>query len=169
MNLKRIIVISRRYFVYFCEHCYCRRSDRNRNHCPLFSGMTARTFKKISSIQEVGCWGEPLDSNTDLLSLRLFKVLDNTVLAYLNPLKNECKTFEEFTSCFIDSANTRSSRLSILVPDLEENESRQYGCTATSVGSLGHTYTVDWFLTVTRPIGIFLVNSKYLFYYFITG
>lgn len=131
--------------------------------------MTARIFKKISSIQEVGCWGEPLDPSTDLLSLRLFRVWDNTVLAHLNPLKNECKTFEEFASCFIDSANTRSSRLSILVPDLEENESRQYGCTATSVGSLGHTHTVDWFLTVTRPIGIFLTNSKYLFYNFITG
>lgn len=85
-----------------------------------------------------------------LISLRMFKVRNNTLQAHVNPFTNECKTFEEYSSCVVDAVDSRNSRLRILVSDLEEEESRDYGCTAAAVGPVGDIHTFDWFLTITR-------------------
>ncbi|XP_025101727.1 uncharacterized protein LOC112568586 isoform X15 [Pomacea canaliculata] len=115
------------------------------------NGLSVRNFRNIAELLEVECSGTTLQAEVKLLSLRLFYVENSTVLAHVNPLTNECKTFEEFSSCVIDTADTRNSKVRVLVSEMEEDESRQYGCTATSFGDLGHPYIFDWFITVTRP------------------
>ena len=113
--------------------------------------MTVRNFRNISSIQEVECSGVALGPEISLLSLKTYTLLNSTVTAYLNIMKNECITLNEYSSCVIDSSNTRNSRLRFLVHDLGEGESRSYGCVAVSFKSLEETTTWTWTITVTRP------------------
>lgn len=120
----------------------------------LLAGITVRDFRNISSIQEMECSGDTLRPEISLLSLKTFRVADGTVTAYLNTLKHECITLTEYSSCVIDSGNTRRSRLRFLVHDLQEGESREYGCTANSFRSLEDTRTWTWTVTVRR-------NSEY--------
>ena len=109
-----------------------------------------RDIRNISSIKEVECSGVTLRPEISLLSLKTFRVANNTVTAYLNTLKNECITLDEYSSCVIDSSSTRRSRLRFLVHDLKEGESREYGCTANSFKSLEDTRTWTWTVTVRR-------------------
>ena len=76
------------------------------------------------------------------------------MLAHSNPMTKECITFGDFSSCAMDTSDTRNSRLRVLVSDLEEGESRRYGCTASSFGPFGETNVVTWSVQVER-------NSKY--------
>lgn len=112
--------------------------------------MTVRYFKGFRSLQEVECSADYFKAEVKILSIKMFAVPGNKVLAHANPVTNECLTFKEFSSCKIDTGDTRKSRLRVLVSDLEEGESRRYGCTATSFGSLGDTDTSTWYVTVNR-------------------
>ncbi|XP_025101732.1 uncharacterized protein LOC112568586 isoform X19 [Pomacea canaliculata] len=115
------------------------------------NGMTVQIFKSFPSILEVECWGGYLAAEVKLISLRLFRVSDHSLNAFVNPLTSECKTYEEFSSCVIDPVDSRRSKVRVLVADLEEEERREYGCTATSFGPLGDTHTEKWFLNISRP------------------
>ena len=112
--------------------------------------MTVRLFKGFPSLQEVECTTENLKAEVKVFSLKMYTGPTNTVLAHANPVTNECITFKDYSSCKIDSSDTRKSRLKVLVSDLEEGESRKYGCTATSFGSLGETNAASWSITVWR-------------------
>ena len=114
------------------------------------SGMTSRDFRGISSIQEVECSGGSLNSDVKLISLQLFELPDSTVLASLNVYTNNCMTFSDYSSCTIHPADTHKSKLRILVHDLEEGESREYGCTANTVNPLGNAIFRNWKLLVRR-------------------
>ena len=112
--------------------------------------MVSRNFKGISSLQEVECLGASLNPDVKLLSLRMFSVPDNFVLASLNVFTNSCVTFGDYSSCAIDSSDTHRSRLRVLVFDLDAGESRQYGCKASTISSLGEPKTVTWSIMVTH-------------------
>ena len=112
--------------------------------------MTSRDFRGIPSIQEVECWGGNLNSEVKLISLQLFKLPESTVLASLNVITNSCLTFSEFSSCRIHSSNTHRSLLRMLVHDLEEGDSREYGCTANTVNQLGNSIYENWKLILRR-------------------
>lgn len=112
--------------------------------------MTSRDFRGISSIQEVECSGGYLNSDVKLISLQLFELPDSTVLASLNVYTNNCMTFSDYSSCTIHPADTHKSKLRILVHDLEEGESREYGCTANTVNPLGNVIFRNWKLLVRR-------------------
>ena len=114
------------------------------------SGMTSRDFRGISSIQEVECSGGSLNSDVKLISLQLFELPDSTVLASLNVYTNNCMTFSDYSSCTVHPADTHKSKLRILVHDLEEGESREYGCTANTVNPLGNVIFRNWKLLVRR-------------------
>ena len=116
----------------------------------LLAGMTATDFKGIPSIQEVECWGEGLKPEVKLLSLKLYRVSDSFVLASLNIYANTCLTYSDFSSCYVNSVETHKSRLKVLVYDLEEGESRRYGCKATVVQSEGDASELKWSTIVTR-------------------
>ena len=117
--------------------------------------MSVHTFRGFPSLQEVECWAGHLEAEVKLVSLKLYNVADDTLLAYLNTLTTECITFLEYSSCSIDTADTRRSRLRILVADLQEGGSRSYGCKASSFRSTEEARTSTWSIVVRR-------NSEWL-------
>lgn len=120
------------------------------------SGMVSRDFRGIPSIQEVECWGGYLEADAKVFSLTLFKISDNRILSNVNHLTNQCVTYGDFSSCTIDSGNTRNSRIRILVTDMAEEEARKYGCNVTSFKLVGEIpRAVTWSITVTRPSKLF--------------
>ena len=124
-------------------------SNRTFNFICL-SGMTARHFRGIPSIQEVECWGGYVAPDAKLISLQMFKRSESSVLASLNLYTNSCMTYGEFSSCVIDLRDVHNSRLRLLVHDLAEGESREYRCTAVGMAPSGSTKTVSWTIVVTR-------------------
>lgn len=115
----------------------------------FISGIVVRDFRGFPSIQEVECWGGTLEADVKLLSLKLFEAASDSVVAYVNPLTSECLTFREFSSCLIDAIDTRKTKLRVLVSDLEEGHSREYGCVATRLKALD-THKVTWKIAVQR-------------------
>ena len=116
----------------------------------LISGMSVRNFKGFSSLQEVECWGGHLKTEVKLVSLKLYTISDNSVLAYLNTLTHECITHGAYSSCSIDTVTSRRSRLKVLVADLAEGESRGYGCKASSFRSGEEPKTDTWSIVIRR-------------------
>ena len=116
----------------------------------LFTGLFTRHFKGIPSIQEVECWGQGLKPETKLLSLKVYTIPDNKVQASLNVFANNCLTYADYSSCFVDTADTHRSRLRVLVYDLEEGESREYGCRALALQNTGDESELTWSVLVTR-------------------
>ena len=112
--------------------------------------MTVRDFLGFPSLQEVECSGGTLKAEMDLLSLTLFRIPDNAILAIVNPLKNTCKTFSEFASCDIRAGDTRSSVVRTLVAHLEEGQTALLGCNVTGFLETGHPRVFSWSLTVYR-------------------
>ena len=101
-------------------------------------------------MQEVECTGGELKPEVDVMSLSLFRTADKFVLATLNAFKDSCFTHTDFSSCYIDQNDSRKSRLRILVSDLEEGESREYGCRANIINTRGETASSDWSILVSR-------------------
>ena len=112
--------------------------------------MAVRNFKGFPSLQEVECRAGHLEGGVKVLSLKLYAVGDDSVLAYLNTYSNECITHGEYSSCFIDVTDSRHSRLKVLLADLEEGESRGYGCKASIFRSGEEARTSTWSIIVTR-------------------
>lgn len=110
--------------------------------------MTSRNFRGIPEIQEVECWGGNLEADVSLLTLKLFDVSDDTIVAFLKHFSSECTAYGEFASCAIDAADTRRSKLRVLVADLAENETRIYGCVASVLRGT-ETEKLMWKLPVT--------------------
>lgn len=111
--------------------------------------MTARPFKGMPSIQEVECWGAGLKPEMKLMSLKLYRNSDQSVLASLNVYSNTCLTYVDYSSCHVNSTDTHESRLRVLVSDLGEGESREYGCTALGLRTTGDAGETTWSLLVT--------------------
>ena len=112
--------------------------------------MVTRDFKGFPSIQEVECWGNGLNPEVKLLSLRLYRTSDNFVLASLNVFADSCLTYTDYSSCSVNTRDTHQSRVRVLVSDLEEGDSRRYGCKANVVGSDGEPSKVVWSTVVRR-------------------
>lgn len=115
----------------------------------LIPGMTVRDFRGFHNIQEVECWGGHLEAEMNILSLKLYELTNHTLLGYLNHQTRECFTFMEFSSCLMDPADTRRSRLRVLVSDLDEGDTRHFGCDVTSWKAFGSTNTVSLSVSVT--------------------
>ncbi|KAL8577615.1 hypothetical protein ACOMHN_036806 [Nucella lapillus] len=112
------------------------------------NGLTVRTFKGIPRLFEIQCSGTTLHPGVTVFSLKIFTLPEKTLQAKANPLKNNCFTFSEMSSCSIVKNDTRKSQLRILVSDLAEGEKRRYGCTTTSFDTDGDTGTSSWVLDV---------------------
>lgn len=128
----------------------------------ILSGMLARPFRGISSIQEIECGGGNLEAEMIIMSLTIFILPANAILAHVSPFKGDCVTFSEFSSCVIDTGDTRRSKLRVLVPDLDEGETRKYGCNCTTLGSFGKTDTFTWSVLVWRnsksPLSCYVIS-----------
>ena len=112
--------------------------------------MLSRDFRGLPALQEVECWGEGLKTEVELISLKLVKLPESTELASLNVFKRTCMTHDEYASCEIDSRETHRSRVRVLVHDLEEGQSREYGCTASIVAPNGDVSVQNWKISVKR-------------------
>ena len=119
-----------------------------------FTGMGSRDFRGISSIQEVECWGGNLNTDVKLMSLQMYALPESTVLASLNVYTNNCMTFGDYAACVIHPTDTHKSKIRVLVHDLEEGTSREFGCTANTLNSMGNPMVSTWSLLVKR-------DSKY--------
>ena len=89
-----------------------------------------RGFQSIPHVLEVRCSGEALDTNADLLTLRLYTTPDTEMLASVNLRKFKCMSSSSFASCDVNERDSRRTSLNVLVTDLKEGESRSFGCTA---------------------------------------
>lgn len=111
--------------------------------------MIVRDFRGLPELQEVTCSGDSLGAEVKILSLRIFRVADDVVLAYISHFTNECVTFGDYASCTVNAENTRLSELRILVPDLANGEKRKYGCIVTRLDSVD-THKETWTITVEQ-------------------
>ena len=98
---------------------------------------------------EVKCSGEALDSNSDLLTLRLYTTPDNEMLASVNLRKFKCMSSSTFASCYVNERDSQRTSLSVLVVDLKEDEMRSFGCTAGYEAD-GWIESKSWTLAVRR-------------------
>ncbi|KAK7490328.1 hypothetical protein BaRGS_00018489 [Batillaria attramentaria] len=101
-------------------------------------------------IQEVVCTGEWLSSEVNPILMVLFSWRQNQVIASVNLASKECLTARSFSSCRIDEANSRRTRLAALVVDLEYGEERVYGCNVSVVESGTRMVSFSWRVTVKR-------------------
>ncbi|KAK7105432.1 uncharacterized protein [Littorina saxatilis] len=112
------------------------------------TGLTARPFYGLSNTEELECSGSVLDSDTSLLSLSLFSLHDDVVLASANVATKECLTSGYFSACLFHPSDNRRSKLRTLVTASDNGRERWFGCNATCYGR-GRTAIFFWKLPVT--------------------
>lgn len=112
--------------------------------------MTVRDFLGFPSLQEVECSGRNLKAEVNLLSLTLFKKTDGSVLATLNTFIKNCKTFSEYSSCGLNTGDTKQSLVKTLIADLDQGGRVLLGCNATSFLENGHPRVHTWSIAVYR-------------------
>ena len=93
-----------------------------------------------------------LDSATSLLSLSLFSLSNDQVLASANIATRTCLTAGYFSSCLFHPSDTRQSRLRTLVTlkDLGYGQERWFGCNVTAFVSGGRSMIYSWRLAVSK-------------------
>lgn len=113
--------------------------------------MESRDFRGFYNLKEVQCSGGSVNSNLRLHSLKLMELGSSkpVILAILQTDTKTCLTFSEYSSCQLDHGSSRKSKLSVLVHDLKDGESRKYGCTAHTSDSLGDPVLTNWEIVVT--------------------
>lgn len=107
-----------------------------------------RLFLGVPSIQELECSGSGLDAKSDLLSMAVFTVKENRVLAFVNFAKTECSTFSGFSACAMNAKDSHKTHLKILVLDLSAEQAREYGCNVTELTPDGVTRVITWYIVV---------------------
>ena len=115
------------------------------------SGLRARSFYGLRHITEVECSGDGLPASADLLSIVLYDADTNRVLASVNYAERKCVTSGGFTSCLVDSVNSRNTRVRMLIDDLRAEEVRTYGCDVSIFKAGERSTYVSWSLAVERP------------------
>ena len=85
-----------------------------------------------------------------LLSIEIYTADDKSVLVLLNILNDNCLTHGDYSSCVIDSNQSRKSKVRVLVADLKEGESRRYGCDVKAFTARGKTTKFTKSIVVTR-------------------
>lgn len=101
------------------------------------------------------CAGDNFKADDKLLSMTLFTMSDDKVVASVNLADKSCMTSGAFSSCTVDDRDLSKTRLRTLVPDLQEGETRPYGCNVTVFVAGGRINIKSWSVSVRRL-------SKYL-------
>lgn len=118
------------------------------NLFPPFSGLSVAPFQGLYNVQEVTCSGETLDSSMSLMSLTIYLVSDDKLLASMNIATGHCLTSTMLSACVFHATDSRLSKLKLLVLQAESGKSRLYGCNATAFMS-GRSKILSWSLSVT--------------------
>ena len=114
------------------------------------SGMMERDFKGIPSIKEVLCLGHGVNPELKLMSINMYTNSEQSLLATLNVFTNTCMTYTAYSSCFVDNTGGHESKVKVLVTDLEEGESRRFGCKLTVMDTKGNAGDLKRSFVVTR-------------------
>ena len=109
------------------------------------TGMVLKPFYGASTIHQLECSGDTLDAGKDLLTLVLYEARTNVIMAYVNTYKDECLTWDRFSSCLVYAGDSRRTRLRSLVP--AKTSPRTFGCNVT-VSEGGQTRWLSWTLVV---------------------
>lgn len=128
--------------------------------------MSVRNFLEFATLKEVECSGATLRTEVTFLSLTLFKVEDQTMLAHMLTSTKTCNTFAEFASCSINVADSTKSVVKTLLADLNVGERVLVGCNVTSVLANGHAQMFSWSIAVERErefVCFFKRKNMYLF------
>jgi hypothetical protein len=114
--------------------------------------MTVKNFQGFPMLKEVECSGETLPQEVEqLVTLTLFRFRDNVAFVHLNSMKQECKTFHEYSSCTIVESDSKKSSVRTLLADLKEEETISVGCNVTALRGLGHPpIFITWSIPVHR-------------------
>ncbi|XP_025102308.1 uncharacterized protein LOC112568945 isoform X2 [Pomacea canaliculata] len=107
-------------------------------------GLSSGLFLTFDNIHRVVCSGASLEADVDVMAMVLYRVADDRVLAYVNQAKQECTTSELFVSCDVDTTDSKRSRLSVLISDLAEGETRTLGCNISTIAAGGRFRTLSW-------------------------
>ena len=114
----------------------------------LLSGLSSTRFHGIDSIQRVQCSGDTLPADSKILFAVLYQVSDGKILGKMSMTEKQCYTSEEFVSCDISEGETKESKMRILVADLGEGQSREFGCNVTALMAGFRTRFFSWSLVV---------------------
>ncbi|KAL8563675.1 hypothetical protein ACOMHN_035409 [Nucella lapillus] len=114
--------------------------------------LISRPFYGRPDIRELECSGSGLDATYDVMSLVVYRVPQDNVLASAQVLKRHCATSgATFSSCLIDVRDTRRSKLKVLVTDPWGGQRGVYGCNVTSFWADGRATITSWFLEFVTP------------------
>ncbi|XP_025102319.1 uncharacterized protein LOC112568947 [Pomacea canaliculata] len=114
------------------------------------TGLTWGLFRGLPHVQEVQCRGDALPPDSSLLLMTVYGMSTHPALALLNMATRHCSTAHAFVSCHVHDSEPRRSHVTVLVTDLQEGESRKYGCNVTSVSAGGQVQTTAWAVSVQR-------------------
>lgn len=114
------------------------------------AGLTWGLFRGLPHVQEVQCRGDALPPDSSLLLMTVYGMSTHPALALLNMATRHCSTAHAFVSCHVHDSEPRRSHVTVLVTDLQEGESRKYGCNVTSVSAGGQVQTTAWAVSVQR-------------------
>ncbi|XP_076457967.1 uncharacterized protein LOC143291754 isoform X11 [Babylonia areolata] len=118
----------------------------------LWAGFTAKAFHGYAPVTQIECTGGDLNPDLYVLSIVIYVVQDDHVLASANVGKEECSTSGAFSSCVFEGRDSRRTRVRTLVTRgmrVEEGW-RVFGCNLTSFRTGGRVATVTLMLTVDR-------------------
>lgn len=114
----------------------------------IFPGLSSKSFQGFHDLQEIQCSGENLPQDSDLMAMVLYEAISNNILAVANLRKMECSTSSKYVACQLDGTDTRKSKLKALVDDLDEGQSRVYGCNVSAFASGIRMEALSWSITV---------------------
>lgn len=117
-------------------------------HAASVSGLRVKAFKGLHHVQELECSGEDLDSDTNVLLMTLFSFPSDKTIASANLGGDQCSTSAMFSSCVLDRANSRRTRIRTLLLDFRDGDVLKFGCNVTTARSGGRAYFISWSLTV---------------------
>lgn len=128
--------------------CFLRFRNTHTTVSLLFSGLKTKPFLGIPYMQQVECSGSSLPSGSSLYAMVIYERRGDRIVSSVDIQNKECSTSDYFNACSIDDRQPRKTRLTILVSDLSEGESREYGCNASLKTSSGRFKVESWFITV---------------------
>lgn len=108
--------------------------------------MRVGAFQGVPYIREVSCSGATLDSDANVFSMALYE--KGRQLAQVNVMTNECTTSGRFSSCDINTRDSRRSVLKTLLIDLSEEETKEFVCELNSLKTGGRPTLTVWNLEV---------------------
>lgn len=135
----------------FCKLLHCTCVVIKCSFLIDFSGFVSKNFHGFHSITELECSGSSLPTDADILTIVIYVVRNDHVIASANVGKEECSTSGSFSSCVFHPQDTRGAQLRTLITDPPtEEEYRVYGCNVTSFKTGGRLNTVTWMTRVER-------------------